>query len=173
MTYRRDIAVLIVLLASSRNSEVKDNEPGYADLCPHFEINPSNAWVQTGTHEDVVNKAARHSHRVPGEDGPEIHAKRYGKAIDDCNRHKMAIIVDDFSEAEDTRYVEDRRRDQGDVERDVAVTVVHQCFVPKRGNWEALLLISRDNLGKEKLEEEVAGVHLPRVESRAGILAED
>lgn len=84
----------------------------------------------------------------------------------------MAIVVDDFGEAEDTGYMENCRRDEGDVERDVAVTVVHQCFVPKRRNWEALLLVSGDNLGEEKLEEEVAGVHLPRVESRAGILSE-
>lgn len=82
----------------------------------------------------------------------------------------MAIVVDDFGEAENAGPVENEGNNDGSVPALDGVTIVHEGLVAKRGNRETFLLESRKNPGDEELEEEIARVHLPCIEVGTSVL---
>lgn len=99
-----------------------------------------------------------------------ISENRNTEAVNHSYGHEVAIIVDNFSEAEDASPVEGERDDNGSVPTLNGVAVVHESLVAKRGDWKALLLKARKNPGDKELEEEIARVHLPRVKVGTCIL---
>ena len=82
----------------------------------------------------------------------------------------MAVIIDDFGEAEYVVVVKDGGGDEGTVDREDCVTVVHESLVSQRWHWQAFLHIAWHDPRKEELVENETGIHLPRIEVRAGIL---
>ena len=82
----------------------------------------------------------------------------------------MAVVVDDFGEAEYVVVVKDGGGDEGTVDRENGVTVVHESLVSQRWHRQAFLHITWHDPREEELVENETGIHLPRVEVRAGIL---
>jgi hypothetical protein len=84
----------------------------------------------------------------------------------------VAVVVDDFREAKYVIVVKDRGSDECEVDREERVTVIHKGFVSQRWHGQALLHITWHGPRKEELEKNEAGIHLPRIEVRAGVLHE-
>lgn len=68
--------------------------------------------------------------------------------------------------------MEERGGDKGEVDRVERITVVRESFVSQRWDGQAFLHIAWHDPRKEELVEDETGIHLPRVEVRAGILHE-
>lgn len=66
--------------------------------------------------------------------------------------------------------MEERGSDKGEVDRVERITVVHESLVSQRWHGQALLHITWHDPREEELVEDETGIHLPRVEVRAGIL---
>ena len=75
MTYRSHIAILLVLLAGTRDGHEKHDDPRDADLEPHLEVDGANAGIQACAHEDVVDEVARHTNLVSSRHSQEVHAE--------------------------------------------------------------------------------------------------
>lgn len=101
----------------------------------------------------------------------DIGNDRNTETIDHPNGHEMAVIVNDITEAEDTCPVEGKGHNYRGVPALKGVTVVHEGFVAEGRNRKTLLLEARKHPGDEKLEEEIARVHLPSIEVGAGVLS--
>jgi hypothetical protein len=52
---------------------------------------------------------------------------------------------------------------EGEVDREKGVTVIHEGFITKRWDRQALLYIARHNPSQEELVENEAGIDLPRI----------
>lgn len=107
-THRCDVPILLVLLAPSRNSQEEDNDPRNANFCPHLQVNGADSRVQGSTHEDIIQEIPGHSHLCPGGDRNKVHPKRHSKTIYHSHGHDMAIVIDDFGQAENARDMEER-----------------------------------------------------------------
>lgn len=169
-THGSDISKGIVLLASTRDSKVENDDPRNANLSPHLQVNGTKARVKSSTHEVIVNEISRHAHRGFRHDGVEVGKERNTEAIDHGNGHEVAIVVNDFGKTEDTIPMEDEGDDNSSVQTLNSVAVVHESLVTEGGNGETLLFETRKNPGDEELEEEIARIHLPGVQVRAGVL---
>ena len=73
VTYGSHIAILLVLLADTRNGHEKHDDPRDADLEPHIKIVRTNAGVQASAHV-----ASGHTDAVTGGDGDEVHVHEGG-----------------------------------------------------------------------------------------------
>ena len=82
----------------------------------------------------------------------------------------MAEIVDYFSEAEDMEIVNREGCDEGDIEADQSIAVVHESLVVERRDRQPFLFITGKNPGDEELEEEIARIDFPGVPIGACIL---
>ncbi len=100
----------------------------------------------------------------------EVGKERNTEAIDHSNRHEVTIVVDDFSEAENTSPMEEEGDNNGGIPTLNGVAVVHEGLVSERRDGKTLLLESRENPSNEQLEEEIARVHFPRIKVGACIL---
>ena len=169
-TYGSDGTILFILFARTRDGQEKHDYPWNADLGPHFQVNRTDAGVECGTHKYVIYKVARHAHLFTTSDSPKISPKGHREAPDHGNRHDVAIVVNDFCEAEYVIVVKDRSGDEGKVDRKESVAIVHESLVAKRWHWQALLHITRHNPGKKELVENEARIYFPRIEIWAGIL---
>jgi hypothetical protein len=148
-TYWRDIAVLLVLLAASGDSQEKDNYPRYPNLGPHFQVDGANSRVEASAHENIISHVTRHSDLISSRHRNKIDTEGNGKAIDHRDGHDVSIIVDDLSQAEDVVVVQAGRCDHGGVKRPEGVALVHQGFVAQRRDWEAFLHKARHNPSQE------------------------
>ena len=66
--------------------------------------------------------------------------------------------------------MKERGSDKGEVDRVERITVVHEGLVSQRWHWQAFLHIAWHDPREEELVKDETGIHLPRVEVRAGIL---
>lgn len=117
------------MLAGARYRKEEDDDPGNANLGPHFQIDRAKAGVQAGTHEIIVEEISRHAHGSASENGIEIGDERNTEAENHRNSHEMAIIVDNLGEAEYMVVMEGGSSDEGCVKADQRVTVVHERLV--------------------------------------------
>lgn len=166
-----NIAKSIILLASTRDGKIEDNNPGDANLSPHFQINGTKTGIKCSAHEEIINGIARHADRSLRDNGMNIGNDRNTETIDHGNGHEMTVVIDDLSKAEDTSPVEGEGHNYCGVPTLKGVAVVHEGFIAQRRDRETLLLEARKNPGDEELEEEVAGVHLPSIEVGTSILS--
>jgi len=157
------VAVCFVLLASPRNGEEEDDDPGDANLGPHFQVDVPQARVEHGTHEIVVEKVSRHANGVVGHDGEEVGDERDTEAINHGHAHEMTIVVDDLSEPKNMVVVQSGSGDDGRVQANESVAVVHECLVAEGRDGETFLLVTGKNPCDEKLEKKVAREDLPCV----------
>ena len=98
--YRCNISILFILLAATRNCKEEHNDPRDADFTLHLEVNAINARVEACTHEVIIEEIARSADLSVSKDGVKICSKSNTEAIDHSYGHEMAVIVDDFGEAE-------------------------------------------------------------------------
>jgi len=84
----------------------------------------------------------------------------------------VAVVVDDFREAEYVVVVKEGSSDEGEVDRKKSVTIVHESFVSQRWDRQAFLHVTRHDPSKEELVENETRIHFPCIEVRAGILHE-
>jgi hypothetical protein len=110
-------------------------------------------------------------HSFATSDSPEVCPKGYSTP-DHSNSHNVAVVVDDFREAKYVKVVKDRGSDECEVGREERVTVILKGFVSGRWLRQALLHMTWHDPRKEELEKNEAGIHLPCVEVRAGVLHE-
>ena len=96
-------------------------------------------------------------------DGPKVSSKGHSEAPDHGDRHDVAIVVDYLGEAEDVVIVQNCSGDEGEVDREKSIAIVHKSFIAKRWDRQALLQIARHNPSEEELVENEAGIHLPRI----------
>ena len=171
-TYGGNSTILFILFACTRDGQEKHDYPRNADFRPHFQVNRTNAGVKRGAHKYIIYKVARHAHLFAASDGPEVGPKGYGEAPDHGNGHDVAVVVDDFCEAEDVIVVEDCSSNEGKVDREESIAVVHESFVTKRWHGQALLHIARHDPSEKELVKNETGIHLPRIGVWAGILHE-
>lgn len=164
---------MFILFARTRDGEEKDDDPRDTDFRPHFQVNRANSGVQSGAHEDIVYEVTRHAHLFTTGDGPEVSPKGYGEAPDHGNSHDVAVVVDDFRKPEYVVVVKGRGSDEGEVDREKCVTVVHESLVSQRGHGQAFLHIPWHDPGKKELIENETGIHLPRVKVGVGILDDE
>lgn len=82
----------------------------------------------------------------------------------------MTVVVNNFGKSEDVVIMQGSSRDEGRVQTNQGVAVVHQSLVVERGHRKSFLLISRQNPGNEKLEEEISSVYFPGIRVGAGVL---
>src|SRR5258705_3703500 len=92
ITYKRNITVSLVLLASARYSEEEDNVPRDSNFCPHFQVHRTNARVKGGTHEVIIEEISRHTHRSPCEHSVKVGDKRDTKAVNHGHSHQVSEI---------------------------------------------------------------------------------
>ena len=104
-TYRSDIAVRLVLLASTGDRQEENNDPWDADLSPHLEANRTDARVQRSAHEIIVKEIARHANGGPSHHCPQVGDQRDTEPVDHGDGHNVAIVVDDLSQSENTSVV--------------------------------------------------------------------
>lgn len=128
-THGSHITVLFVLMAATRDGQKEDDDPGNANLRPHFQVNRTNTRVEAGTHEDIVYETPRHANLVSTRDGDKVDTKGHRKPIYDRHRHYMTIVIDDVSQAEDVKVMKDGSGDHGGVDRPESIAVVHKSFV--------------------------------------------
>lgn len=157
--YRCHVAIDLVLLASTGNSDEEKQDPRDANLQPHLEVHRSEAGVETGTHEEVIGKIPRHADLLATPNGDEISCKAHSKPDDHRNSHEFTKVIDDLSEAENMSPVQDSDRDQSSVPAGKSIAVIHKRLVSKRRYGEALLLISRHDEGQQQLESHERAVH--------------
>lgn len=169
-TYRSNVAIGLVLLASTRDGQEEDNDPWDTDLSPHLEVDGAKTGVQASTHEVVVEEVAGHADCSASHDGVKVGEKGDTKAVNHGDGHEMAVVVDDLGEAEDVEVVQRGGGDESHVEAGQGVAVVHEGLVVERGDGETFLLVSGENPSNEELEEKVARVDFPGVRVRAGVL---
>jgi len=124
-----NVSESIILLASTRNGEIEDNDPRNANLCPHLKVNRTQTGIEGSTHEEIVNHVARHANRSLRQNRMEVGEEGNAETIDHSNAHEMAIVVNDLGEAENTSPVEDKRDNNGRVPTLDAVAVVHEGLV--------------------------------------------
>ena len=163
---------MFILFARARDGKEEHDNPRDADFRPHLQVNGTNSRVQSSAHKDIVYEAARHAHLFTTGDGPKVRPKGHSEAPDHGNRHDVAVVIDDFREAEYVVVVEDRGGDEGAVDREESITIVHEGLVSQRWHRQAFLHITWHDPRKEELVENETGIHLPRVKVRARILHE-
>ena len=163
---------MFILFACAGDGQEEHYDPRNANFCPHFQVNGANSRVESGAHEDIVYEVTRHAHLFTTCDGPKVSPKGYSEAPDHGNRHDVAVVIDDLRKAEYVVIVKERGSDEGEVDRVERITVVHESLVSQRWHGQALLHITWHDPCEEELVENEAGIHLPRVEVRAGILHE-
>ena len=164
---------MFVLFACARDGQEKHDDPRDTDFRPHFQVDGTNSGVQSGAHEDIVYEVTRHAHLFTTGDGPEVSPEGYGEAPDHGNSHDMTVVIDDFRESEYVVVVKDRGSDEGEVDREKCITVVHESLVSKGWHGQAFLHIPWHDPCKKEFVENETGIHLPRVKVRAGILYEE
>ena len=84
----------------------------------------------------------------------------------------MAVVVYDFGEAEYVIVVKDCGGDEGEVDGVERVAVIHESLVSQRWDRQSFLHIAWHDPCKKELVENEAGIHVPRVQVRAGVLRE-
>lgn len=171
-TYGGDGTILFILFARARDGQEEHDNPGDTDFRPHFQVNGTDSRVQSCAHEDIVYEVARHAHLFTAGDGPKVSPEGDSEAPDHGNRHNVAVIIDDFREAEYVVVVKDRGGEEGAVDRVECITVVHEGLVSQRRHGQAFLHITWHDPRKKEFVENEAGIHLPRIEVRARILHE-
>lgn len=164
---------MFILLACARDGQEEHDNPRDADLRPHLQVDRADSRIEGGAHEDVVYEATRHAHLFTTCDGPKVSAKGYSEAPDHGNRHDVAIVIDDLCQTEYVVIMEERGGDKGEVDRVERIAVVHESLVSQRWHGQAFLHIAWHDPREEELVEDETGIHLPRVEVRAGILHEE
>lgn len=169
-THRSNISKGIILLTSTGNSEVENNDPRDANLSPHFQVNRAKARIECSTHKEVIDDIARHTDRSLCDNCMKVGKDGNAKPINHSDGHKVSIVVDNSSKVEDTSPVKDKRDDDCGVPTLKSIALVHQGFVTERWDRQTLLLKSRQNPCNEKLKKEIAGVHFPGIKIRPSIL---
>lgn len=129
MTHGSNIAIGLVLLASTRNSDEEYDNPRDPDFQPHLEVNRTNTRVQASTHEDVVDKVARHPDLVSSRDSDEVHEERDTEAPDHRHCHEVTKVVNDSSKSEDASVVEEESGNPGNIDATNGVALVHESLV--------------------------------------------
>lgn len=160
------------MLACARDGKEEHDNPRDADFRPHFQVNRANSRIESGAHEDIVYEVTRHAHLFTTCDGPKISSEGYSEAPDHGDGHNVAIIVDDLGQTEYVVIMEERGSNKGEVDGVERIAVVHEGLVSERWHGQSLLHITWHDPREEELIEDETGIHLPRVEVRAGILDE-
>lgn len=170
MTYRSHIAILLVLLAGTRDGHEKHDDPRDADLEPHLEVDGANAGIQACAHEDVVDETSGHTNLVPCGDGDEVHEEGHTEANDHGDSHEVTEVVDDLGHAEDVVVVEAGGGDHGNVDAADGVALIHEGLVAEGGDGKAFLHETRDDPSESELEDHETEVDPPRIGVGACIL---
>src|SRR5258706_15849568 len=62
-TYKGNIPIPLVLLASTANGDQEKKNPRDTDFCPHLQVDAANPGVERSAHPEVVEEVAAHPHR--------------------------------------------------------------------------------------------------------------
>ena len=170
MTYGSDITELFVLLASTRHGHEEHKNPRDTNLEPHFQVNGPKARVEACSHKHVIDEVTRHTNLVAGGDCEEIHPERDTESDDHGDSHEMSEVVDNSSETEDARVVEDGGGDPGDVNAAQGVALVDKGLVSERGYRQTLLHVAGHPPSEEELVQDETAIDFPRVPVRARVL---
>lgn len=137
------------MLASTRNGQVEDDNPRNAYLSPHLQVDRTQARIEGGTHEDIVDGVAGHTNRGLRCHSVKVGKERNTKTVNHSYGHEVTIVVNDFSEAEDASPVENEGNNNGGIPALNSVAVIHEGLVSKGRDGETLLLKSGKNPSDE------------------------
>ena len=104
-THRGDIAILFILVATSRYGQEENDDPRNTNFSPHLQVNRADTGVQTSTHKNVINEVPRHADLVPSSDRNKVRPERHGETVNHGDGHDMTIVVNDFGETENVVVV--------------------------------------------------------------------
>lgn len=153
-TYRSNIPVLLVLLASTADSDQEKKNPRDTDFCPHLQVDAGDPRVERSAHPVVVEEVAAHPHR-----GSSAHSDGVGEpadeeAIEHGDSHNRAKIFNDCRKAEEPGVVQDSRGNESRVKGREGVAIVCEGLVVEGWHREAFLLVAGHDEREEKLDDD-------------------
>ena len=153
-TYRCNTSILLVLLASTADSDQEKKDPRNTDFCPHLQVDAADPRVERSAHPVVVEEVAAHSHRGPSVHSDSVSEPADEEAIEHGDGHNRAKIFDDCGKAEESSVVQDSRGNEGRVKGSEGIAVVRESLVVEGWHGETLLLVARHDEREEELDDD-------------------
>lgn len=146
--WRWHVSVGLVLLKRGRERDVKENDPGHANLGPHLEIKLADAGVERSAHEDVVHEVTGHAVLSTRDDGNNVRDQGDSHTKDDGHGHDGTKVVNDVRKTEKTSVVKGKREGQGCVPRIEAIAEVAKLERERKEVWKICQESPRDTIMK-------------------------